>query len=267
MHDIDIALRAARAGAAIVAAGFRSVTEVDMKGLVDPVTEVDRASEAAVVAVLEAERPADGILAEEGSTAQATSGRRWVVDPLDGTVNFVHGIPQVSVSVALEDEHGGLVGVVLDPLRHEEFTAVRDRGAFLNGSPIRVSDREHLGDSMIVTGFPYDRRQYGPAYAVTVGAVLETARGLRRMGSAALDLAWVAAGRYDGYWEFSVSPWDMAAGILLVAEAGGTLSNSAGGPIDHTDLVVTNGRIHEELRRVVAANRPGHLPPAVAAAG
>ena len=141
MHDIDIAIRAARAGAAIVAAGFRAVTAADMKGVVDPVTATDLASEAAVIAVIAGARPDDGILAEEGgATVAGTSGRRWVIDPLDGTVNFVHGIPQVAVSVALEDHDGVLVGVIIDPIRDEEFTAVRGEGAFLNGSPLRVTD-------------------------------------------------------------------------------------------------------------------------------
>jgi len=261
VHDIDIAIRAARAGAAIVASGFRSVTDAEMKGVVDPVTEIDRAAEAAVVGMISEARPEDGILAEEGSAAETSSGRRWVIDPLDGTVNFIHGIPHVSISVALEDDNGVLVGVIVDPIRDEEFTAVRGRGAFLNASPMQVSTTERLGDSIIVTGFPYDRRDHGSSYATTVGEVLEAARGVRRLGSAALDLAWVAAGRYDGYWEYSLSPWDMTAGVLLVAEAGGMLSNSAGGPIDHTDLVVTNGLIHEELRRIVVSSRPGHLPP------
>jgi myo-inositol-1(or 4)-monophosphatase len=265
MHDIDIAIRAARAGAEIVAAGFRTATTTDMKGVVDPVTAIDKASEEAVVAVIRDARPDDGILAEEGNAVEAASGRRWVIDPLDGTVNFIHGIPHVSVSVGLEDQDGVLVGVVIDPIRDEEFTAVRDQGAFLDGSPMRVSATDNIGGALIVTGFPYDRRDRGSDYAIVAGAVLEVARGVRRFGSAALDLAWVAAGRFDGYWEFSLSPWDMTAGILLVAEAGGTLSSSAGGPLDHTDLVVTNGRIHEDLRGVVAANRPSHLPPALGA--
>jgi len=259
---MDTAIRAARAGATIVAAGFRSVTQAEMKGEVDPVTEVDRASEAAVVEIIRTAGPDDAILAEEGGSTDGITGRRWVIDPLDGTVNFIHGIPQVAVSVGLEDDEGGLVGVIVDPIRDEEFTAIRGHGAFLNGSPMHVSTRTSIGESIIATGFPYDRRDYGAAYSKVVGAVLGLARGVRRPGSAALDLAWVAAGRYDGYWEFSLSPWDVTAGILLVAEAGGMLTNSAGGPIDHTDLVVTNGRIHEDLRRVVAANRPAHLPPA-----
>jgi myo-inositol-1(or 4)-monophosphatase len=262
MHDIDIAIRAARAGAEIVAAGFRTATTTDMKGVVDPVTAIDRASEEAVIAVIRDARPEDGILAEEGHAVEAASGRRWVIDPLDGTVNFIHGIPHVSVSVGLEDPDGVLVGVIIDPIRGEEFTAVREEGAFLDGSPMRVSTTADIGGALIVTGFPYDRRDHGPDYATVVGDVLGVARGIRRFGSAALDLAWVAAGRFDGYWEFSLSPWDMTAGVLLVTEAGGSLSNSAGGPLDHTDLVVTNGLIHEDLRRVVAANRPAHLPPA-----
>lgn len=261
VRDIDIAIAAARAGAEIVAAGFRTVTAADMKGAVDPVTEVDRASETAVVAIIEEARPEDGILAEEGSAAETSSGRRWVIDPLDGTINFIHGIPQVAVSVGLEDHAGRLVGVVIDPIKDEEFTATRGGGAFLNGSPIRVSTTDRITESLIVTGYAYDRQDHGPAYTRVTGEVLRIAQGVRREGSAALDLAWVACGRFDGYWEFSLSPWDMAAGALLVAEAGGRLTTSAGGPIHHTDLVVTNGLIHEDLRRVVAANRPQHLPP------
>ncbi|MCB2224730.1 MAG: inositol monophosphatase [Actinobacteria bacterium] len=264
MQDLDLAVLAARAGARVVAAGFHSAKHADMKGAVDPVTATDRAAEAAIVEIIRRERPGDGILAEEGSAAEAASGRRWVIDPLDGTVNFVNGIPQVGVSVGLEGPDGVLAGVIIDPLRNEEFTAARGEGAFLNGSPMRVSDRGALGDAVVVTGFPYDRPTHGPAYAAVVGEVLRVARGVRRLGSAALDLAWVAAGRFDGYWEFSLSPWDMTAGVLLATEAGGTATNSAGGPIDHTDLVVTNGRIHEALRAVVAANRPAHLPPAAA---
>lgn len=260
VNDLDVALTAARAGARIVAAGFRKVTAADMKGAVDPVTEVDRASEAAVFAVVRAERPDDGVLAEEGSAAEAPSGRRWVIDPLDGTVNFIHGIPQVAVSVALEDGDGGVAGVVIDPIRGEEFSAARGGGAFLNGEAISVSSRADLLRSVVSTGFAYDRQVHGPAYARVAGAVMQQVRGVRRMGSAALDLCWVACGRYDGHWEFSLSPWDVAAGFLLVAEAGGRLTDSLGGPAHHTDVVATNGLIHEALRRVVADHRPAHVP-------
>ena len=260
MHDIDLALEAARAGARIVASGFRSVSAAEMKGAVDPVTEVDRAAESAIISVITAARPRDGILAEEGGATGAPSGRRWVIDPLDGTVNFVHGLPHVAVSVCLEDEDGGLAAVIIDPIRAEEFTAIRGGGAFLDGSDIHVSSRSPISEALIATGFAYDRRERGPDYARVVGAVLGVARGVRRMGSAALDLAWLACGRLDGHWEFSLLPWDIASGLLLISEAGGRLTNSAGGPPHHTDLVASNGLIHEELRRVVAAHRPPHVP-------
>ena len=139
------------------------------------------------------------------------------------------------------------------------LSAARDRGATLNGNPTAVSARSPLKNALVVTGFSYDRTEHGPAYAAVVGEMLRHARGVRRHGSAALDLAWVACGRLDGYWEFALSPWDLAAGALIAAEAGATLTDSYGGPVSHLDLVVTNGLIHEELRRVVAANRPPHV--------
>lgn len=265
MDDLEVARRAARAGGAIVASGFRHSVATEFKGDVNPVTAIDRDAEAAIVRSITEARPGDGILAEEGSAAPSgPDRRRWVIDPLDGTVNFLHGIPHVAVSVALVDPRGGVAGVVLDPLRGEEFTAARGAGAALNGDPISVSGRTDLGEALVVTGFPYDRRRYGVEYAAVVGRVLQAARGVRRFGSAALDLAWVAAGRFDGYWEFSLSPWDVAAGMLLVSEAGGTLTNSRGEPADHRDIVATNGGIHEALRAVVAAARPAHIDGAEA---
>ncbi len=260
MTDLDIAEAAARAGGEVVAAGFRGAVTTEFKGVVDPVTEIDRAAEAAIVAVISSARPDDAILAEEGTALEGSTGhRRWVIDPLDGTVNFVHGIAHVAVSVGLIDDRGGIAAVVLDPLRGEEFTAARNAGAALNGEPIAVSERSRLGDALVVTGFPYDRREHGPAYATLVGRILQSVRGVRRLGSAALDLAWVAAGRFDGYWEFGLAPWDVAAGMLLVSEAGGALTDSRGGPADHRDIVATNGHIHEALRILVAEGRPAHL--------
>jgi myo-inositol-1(or 4)-monophosphatase len=260
MTDLDVALDAARAGADIVASGFRATVSAELKGAVDPVTETDRAAERAIVEVITEARPNDGILAEEGTeVADGRRGRRWVIDPLDGTVNFVHGIPQVAVSVGLVDPEGGIAAVVLDPLRNEEFAAERGRGATLNGEPISVSRRAAFGDTVVVTGFPYDRREHGPAYAALVGRILQSVRGVRRLGSAALDLAWVAAGRFDGYWEFGLSPWDIAAGSLLVVEAGGVLTDSRGGPAGHLDIVASNGLIHDALRAVVAEGRPPHI--------
>ncbi len=178
-----------------------------------------------------------------------------MIDPLDGTVNFLHGIPQCAVSIALEDDEGSLVGVVADPFRHEEFAAARNGGTTLNGEPVRVSPQTEMRRALFATGFPYDRNVHAQAYTDPIAAVMSRAQGVRRMGSAALDLAWVACGRYEGYWEFRLAPWDIAAGRLLVTEAGGTVGDSTGGPARPADIVATNGILHEALRTTIS----GHL--------
>jgi myo-inositol-1(or 4)-monophosphatase len=254
MTDLELAVTAAAAAADEIRrlSGDRAA---DYKGATNPVTEADRCAEAAIVALLTEYRPADGILTEEGSDAESSSGRRWVIDPLDGTVNYLHGIPQVAVSIALETEDGptgAAVGVIHDVFREEVFTAVRGEGSRLNGEPISVSPTEALDRALVVTGFPYDRHTHARQYTDVVAAVLERVEGVRRLGSAALDLAWIACGRFDGYWEFKLQPWDVAAGIVLVTEAGGTVSSSDGGLASHHDIVASNGLIHEALRSVVA---------------
>ena len=256
VNDLELALAAARRGADVLQRWFRRVDGAEWKGEVDPVTAADREAEEAIVAAIAAERPADGILGEEGGERAGTSGRRWVIDPLDGTVNFLHGIPQCAVSVALEDATGSIVGVITDPFRSEVFAATRGGGATLNGDPISVSSQPDFRRALFVTGFPYDRNVNAKTYTDAVAAVVAGAQGVRRLGAAALDLAWVACGRYEGYWEFRLSPWDIAAGRLLVTEAGGTVTDSTGGPARAADIVATNGRIHEELRAIVAAHRP-----------
>jgi myo-inositol-1(or 4)-monophosphatase len=260
VNDLDIARTAARAAGEAITGWFHRIGAPDLKGSVDPVTEADREAEERIVAVIRSERPDDGILAEEGSASEARSGRRWVIDPLDGTVNFVHGIPQVAVSVALEDDGGGLAAVVLDVFRGEEFAAERGAGATLDGSPITVSDGRELHEAVFSTGFAYDRQQHGAAYAAAMVAVMAEARGVRRLGSAALDLAWVSCGRYDGHWEFGLKPWDLAAGALLVREAGGIVTDSLGGPARPEDVVAAAPGVHERLRSIVAAHRPDHIP-------
>lgn len=225
----------------------------DFKGVVDPVTAADRAAEEAIVELIRTHHPEDGIVAEEGSSAVTTTGRRWVIDPLDGTVNFLHGIPHVAVSIALEDSRGAIVGVVRDVFRDEEFAALRDGGAFLGGRAIAPSSTSDLGSAVISTGFPYDRRERAAEYGRHVGTVLSRVRGIRRMGAAALDLAWVACGRVDGHWEVGLSPWDVAAGFLLIREAGGKVTAPDGGEPSHAALVAATPAIHEELRGLVAA--------------
>jgi len=249
MDDLTLARTAAAEAARVILEGTSRSAEY--KGAVDPVTEVDRAAEAAITSLIGSERPGDDLLAEEGTDTGATSGRRWVIDPLDGTVNFVHAIPQVAVSIALELDGMPTVGVVRDVYRGEEFWASRGDGAFRDGRRISVSPTTAIGASLVSTGFPYDRQERAAEYTRILTRVLQIAQGVRRMGSAAIDLAWVACGRYEGHWEFRMAPWDVAAGLLLVREAGGTTSSSDGGPATHEDVVATNGHIHESLRLAV----------------
>lgn len=262
MDDLSVALTAARAGAAVVRAGLGAATAAGYKRDRSPVTAIDRAAEEAILAVIIDARPDDAVVAEEGGDRRATRGaRRWIVDPLDGTVNFLHGIPQVAVSVACFDADEGLAGVVIDVVRGEVFSAVRGEGTRLDGVPVRVSDCTDLTPAVIATGFPYDHRDHADDYAAALGGVLARVQGVRRFGSAALDMAWVACGRFDGYFELGVAPWDVAAGLVLVAEAGGTVSSVDGAPaVLTTGLVVAAGPgIHEELRQIVAGRLPRHL--------
>ena len=256
MNDLEVALDAAHTGSDILRNWFRRIEAAEWKGDVDPVTRADKESEAAIIELLTSHFPDDGILGEEGGGHEGTSGRRWVIDPLDGTVNFLHGIPQCAVSIALEDADGTVVGVVADPFRHEVFAATRGEGTTLNGSTVRVSPIAELRRALLVTGFPYDRNTNARTYTDAVADIVTAAQGVRRMGSAALDLAWVACGRYEGYWEFRLSPWDIAAGRLLVTEAGGTVSDSQGGPATAADIVATNGSLHEQIRGIVERHRP-----------
>jgi myo-inositol-1(or 4)-monophosphatase len=216
----------------------------------DMVSDADRDAEELIEGIVLVERPDDGLLAEEGARAEAASGRRWVVDPLDGTTNFLYGLPAWATSIALEDTAGGLVGVVHDAWRDETFTAVRGGGAALNGEPVAVSDRHELGRALVATGFGYDsaRRE---TQAQTLLRVLPRVRDVRRAGAASLDLSYVAAGRLDGYYERGLKPWDWAAGRLLVE------GNRAGA---RGRAVGTGGRGTGDRG---AAPRPPHLTVSV----
>jgi myo-inositol-1(or 4)-monophosphatase len=203
---------------------------VDVKSSsTDMVSDADREAEQAIVELLRAERPDDGLLGEEGTDEQASSGRRWVIDPLDGTTNFLYSYPAWAVSVALEDADGGLVGVVFDAARSELFAAERGGGATLNGDPIRVREGAPLERALVATGFGYDADRRG-RQAEVLRQVLPAVRDIRRAGAAAIDLAWVAAGRLDGYWERGLQRWDWAAGRLLITEAGGEVRDLEGKP-------------------------------------
>ncbi len=263
--DVWVAVRAARAAADIVQTGFFQPLDTEMKSAVDPVTQIDRDAEDAIRAVIADHFPDDGILGEERGGDDWKEGRVWVVDPLDGTVNFVHRIPQVAVSVALWDDGKPLVGVIIDVAQNDEYVAIQGGGATVNGEPIQVSDTTRLQDSLVVTGFPYDRVEHAAAYLRVVEAVMTKTQGTRRLGAAALDLAWVARGRFDAYWEHGgdhgIKPWDIAAGMLLVTEAGGKFTDEAGGvnTLVGRAFVASNGHSHDELRSIIVDTMPEHL--------
>ena len=214
----------------------------------DIASDADRDAEALIKELLATERPDDGLLAEEGSHADGASGRRWVVDPLDGTTNYLYRFPAWVVSIALEDGAGGLVGVVHDPLRGETFTATRDGGAFLDGAPIAVSGAEQLDTALIGTGFGYAAERRAEQ-AVVVSRLLPHVRDIRRAGAAALDLCMVACGRLDGYYERGLNAWDWSAGSLIASEAGAAVLPLAGEPFG---LAVASPSIADELAALVA---------------
>lgn len=258
MHRDLIALsalaeHAARAGGALVRAGAaQRGRAVRHKGPIDLVTETDLASEAAIRGILEAGEPGIPILAEEGG-GPWHSPTRWIVDPLDGTTNFVHGFPSYGVSIALELDGAVVLGCVYDPVGDLAYTAVRGGGARCEGAPLAVSSVDALSAALLATGFPYDRAARAAYYLRFVQAFLERSHGVRRAGAASIDFAHVAAGRLDGYWELGLKPWDVAAGALLVAEAGGRVSDMALGPLDLNQprVLASNGLIHEQMATVL----------------
>ena len=228
--DLELAERAARAAGEVLLSYYGRPPEgVESKSsATDLVSDADREAERTIRELLETERPQDGLVAEEGSRAKAASGRRWVVDPLDGTINFLYGFPAWAVSVALEDADGALVGVVHSPIHGETFCAARGEGAFLGERALRVRPARPLEQSLVATGFSYepDRRA---VQAEAIAKLLPRARDIRRAGAAALDLSWVAAGRLDAFFERGLHHWDWAAGRLLVEEAGGSCAWLDGG--------------------------------------
>jgi myo-inositol-1(or 4)-monophosphatase len=215
------------------------------------VSDADRDAEALIEEMLRDERPDDGLLAEEGSEREGRSGRRWVVDPLDGTTNFLYGLPAWGVSVAIEDAQGSLAGVVLDPARGELFSALRGGGAWLDDEPIAVSDCEALGSALVATGFGYDPARRAEQ-AEVVARVLPRVRDIRRVGAASLDLCWVACGRVDAYYERGLQPWDWAAGRLIAAEAGAQVHSLEESPFG---LLAGPPSIAESLLALVAGGQ------------
>ena len=228
---------------------------VEQKGLHDFVTAVDRDAEALVIGHLKKHYPEHTVMAEEGSPEAPDSDYRWIVDPLDGTTNFIHGVPVFGVSVALEDREGLLAGVIHDPIRNETFHAHRAGGARLNGQPIHCSKPQNVQEVLIATGFPFRELSRVDAYLEAFRAFIHTTAGLRRAGSASIDLAYTACGRYDGFWEIGLSRWDIAAGVLLVREAGGTVTDITGGDsyLDTGDIVAAGEKLHPTLLEVTCS--------------
>ena len=261
---LNVAIRAARAAGAIInrAALDVEAVRVSQKQVNDFVTEVDHASENAIIETLLGAYPGHGIHAEESGREHGNqrSDHVWIIDPLDGTTNFIHGFPVYCVSIALAVKGRIEQAVIYDPTRNDLFTATRGRGAFMNERRIRVSKRTRLQDSLISTGFPFRKGDDFQGYLAMMADVMKRTAGLRRPGAAALDLAYVAAGRYDGYWETGLSPWDIAAGIVLVREAGGFVTT-----LDGTDkmlktgsILAANDNLHTPLRNVLHdAHREG----------
>jgi myo-inositol-1(or 4)-monophosphatase len=248
-----VALQAALAAGDILRTNFGKVQSIRFKGAVDLVTEIDERSEQMVVEIVRARFPSHRILAEEGSAGGDDEDHRWIVDPLDGTTNYAHGLPFFCVSIAYEQRRQISVGAIYDPLRDEMFLAQRGRGVSLNGRRLAVSTTDALLSSLVATGFPYDRTRL-PRAMRYFEALSTKSRAARRLGSAALDAAYVAAGRLDAYWEAVVSPWDVAAGWLMVLEAGGRVSDLSGGPftLEGGEILATNGHIHQAMLEALA---------------
>ena len=251
---LEVALEAARrAGAELLPRFGRGHEGVRAKsGPTDLVSDADLAAEAAIGAVLRARRPDDAILAEEGG-ASSGGARRWVVDPLDGTINFLFGVPAWGVSVACEDADGGLVGVVLDPVRDECFAATRSGSPTMNGEPIEARSDGDLAHALVATGFSYDSGVRA-RQAEVVTRVLPRVRDIRRMGAAALDLCWVACGRFDAHYERGLKPWDVAAGALIATRAGLQVRSLAATELDPSGLVVTGAGLMDELFALVSGD-------------
>jgi myo-inositol-1(or 4)-monophosphatase len=248
---LEAAVEIAHKAGKILCEEFDRPPHIDYKGEADLVTQADKRSERCIVERLTKYFPAHGIVAEEGTGHAGTSEFRWHVDPLDGTTNFAHGYPCFSVSIALAERDTLLAGVVFNPFYNELFTAARGEGAKLNGKPIHVSKITTLATSLLCTGFPAHKRVASPNIHYYWDFTLRS-HGVRRDGSAALDLASVAAGRFEAFWEFGLNKWDTAAGVLLVEEAGGKVSDFAGAPyqLGGPTILATNGLIHEETRGV-----------------
>lgn len=264
MHPmLNIAIRAARRAGSIIMRGYqqRDQLTIESKGLNDFVSEVDRNAEAAIIEILLGAYPEHCILAEESGTREGMEPFQWIIDPLDGTTNFLHGHPQFSVSIALQHKDKLEQAVVYNPMTEELFSASRGQGAFFNNRRIRVSQVHSLNNALLGTGFPFKEERYLDIYLQTFRTLFPMTSGVRRCGSAALDLAYVACGRLDGFWELNLKPWDIAAGVLLIQEAGGMVTDIYGARnyMQTGHLLTGNMKIHKLLSEQLAGKIPAGL--------
>lgn len=249
----EVAVRAAKEAGEYAMAHIGKIKEISRKeGLNNLVTDVDKKCEEIIIGHINKEFPSHSILAEESGDYQRDDRVKWVIDPLDGTTNYAHGLPSFCESIGIIIDGSIKTGVVYDPARDELFTAKEGEGSFLNGNRIRVSDRDSIAESMVATGFAYsmDGKIANMDY---FSKMIQDAQAVRRVGSAAIDLCYVACGRFDGFWELGLYPWDTAAGQLIVEEAGGTVTTLDRGPYDifKKEILATNGRIHDEMINVL----------------
>lgn len=244
----------ARKSGALLKEKFSQTHQIHYKGEINLVTEADKMSEDLIIAAINRNFPDHGILSEESPAITGAGKLRWIIDPLDGTTNYAHGYPVFCVSIALEDEGKIILGVVYDPMREEMFVAQRGQGAYLNEKKLAVSKIDNLSRSLLATGFPYDIRESKENNLDYFNSMAINVQAIRRAGAAALDLAYLAAGRFDGFWELKLKPWDTAAGVLLVEEAGGIVSDIAGSKwyLQSPSILASNGLIHEQMIKVLS---------------
>jgi myo-inositol-1(or 4)-monophosphatase len=251
----DILLRATREAGALILKNFNGPFTVSHKdGINNLVTDVDQASERLITGIIKTAFPDHGIVGEEYGAQDQQARFKWIIDPIDGTVNYAHGIPLCCVSIGLMDGETLIMGAVYNPMMNELFFAEKGQGATLNGMPIQVSAKKDFKKAFLVTGFPYHFPEGKNPFSI-FERLVTSGVPVRRLGSAALDLCWVACGRFDGFWEYNLNPWDLAAGYLLVQEAGGKVTDFRNNPASvwHKETLATNGLIHEELRQAIIA--------------
>ena len=253
-HAIRVGIAAAYNGAKVLTAHFGNISRIGRKGAFDLVTEADTGSENQIIQTIREAFPEHAILAEESGAAKGNSEYRWIIDPLDGTTNYAHHLPIFTIAIALARHAEIVFGLVLNPVDGELFSAVAGKGAELNGKPIRVSSTAAVHDSLLATGFPYNFDEIIEPVMKRFTMCQDASQGVRRLGSAALDICYVACGRFDGFWEQNLKPWDMAAGAIIAAEAGAVITDFSNQPfaLDQKEILITNGKIHQEMLSLLA---------------